>query len=68
VVGPGGGGVWGPTVRWGRWVGPDCQMGWDPRVWEGWWGLDVNQLDTKSEYMICGSQIFMSNAAIYKLN
>jgi hypothetical protein len=33
AVGPGGGGVWGLTVRWERWVGPDCQVGWDPRVW-----------------------------------
>jgi hypothetical protein len=61
-VGPGRPGGWTPYVRWGRSVEPDCQVG---RVGgtcvsggtRHQWGLNVNQLDTKSEYMICVSHI-----------
>jgi hypothetical protein len=52
-------------VRWGQWVGPDCRVGMAGR--DGG-GPDINQLDTKSEYMTCGSQTHMSSAAIYMLN
>jgi hypothetical protein len=67
--------------RSGWWVGPDCHVGmaggtrlsggdcrWDPLVRWGWWEPHVNLLDTKSEYMTCGSQTYMSIAAICKLN
>jgi hypothetical protein len=49
----------GPLCQVGRWVGPDCQVGrvGRTRVWWGQWGLNVNQLDTKSEYMTCGSHM-----------